>query len=226
MHTNETILYNILPFWDKLSEDERETILDSSIHRRFKMGAVVHRRDMGGQGAILLNKGAIRAYLISEEEKEVTLFRIREGECCALTASCLLDSIQFDIFIEISEASEAVIIPTPALDHIMRNNRHVGFYMYRQITEGFSDVMWILQQILFMGADRRLAAFLWEETVSRGEDTLMTTHDEIARSVGSVREVVTKTLRYFADEGALALGRGKIYIMDREKLRKHLQNSL
>lgn len=222
MNINETIFYDTFPFWDKLSDDERATILESCLKKNIEKGSVVHRSDMGCQGAILLKKGTFRVYIISDEGREVTLFRIREGECCVLSASCLLDSIQFDIFIEAAEETEAIVIPTSILNHIMKTNPYVGLYMYQQATERFSDVMWTMQQILFMGVDKRVAIYLWDETISRGEEVLKTTHDEIARNIGSAREVVTKTLKYFADEDVVALGRGKIYILDKEKLRKFL----
>ena len=78
--------------------------------------------------------------------------------------------------------------------------------------------MWTMQQILFMGIDRRVAIFLWDEMLRNGP-VIPLTHDEIARCIGSAREVVTKVLRYFSQEGIVSLSRGKVTIIDREKLR-------
>ena len=219
---NEMIFSSVFPFWDKLDDDDKTAIKDGHITKNFEKGSVVHRSDMGCQGAILIQKGAFRVYIISEEGREVTLFRIREGECCVLSASCLLDSIQFDIFIETSEKTEAVVIPTTILNHIMEENPYVGLYMYQQATERFSEVMWTMQQILFMAIDKRVAIYLWDESISRGLTTIKTTHDEIARNIGSAREVVTKVLNYFAEEGVVTLGRGRIEIADKEKLKTYL----
>ena len=219
---NEMIFSSVFPFWDKLDDDDKTAIKDGHITKTFEKGSVVHRSDMGCQGAILIQKGAFRVYIISEEGREVTLFRIREGECCVLSASCLLDSIQFDIFIETAEKTEAVVIPTTILNHIMEENPYVGLYMYQQATERFSEVMWTMQQILFMAIDKRVAIYLWDESISRGLTTIKTTHDEIARNIGSAREVVTKVLNYFAEEGVVTLGRGRIEIADKEKLKTYL----
>lgn len=219
---NEMIFSSVFPFWDKLDDDDKTAIKDGHITKTFEKGSVVHRSDMGCQGAILIQKGAFRVYIISEEGREVTLFRIREGECCVLSASCLLDSIQFDIFIETAEKTEAVVIPTTILNHIMEENPYVGLYMYQQATERFSEVMWTMQQILFMAIDKRVAIYLWDESISRGLITIKTTHDEIARNIGSAREVVTKVLNYFAEEGVVTLGRGRIEISDKEKLKTYL----
>jgi len=219
---NEMIFSSVFPFWDKLDDDDKTAIKDGHITKTFEKGSVVHRSDMGCQGAILIQKGAFRVYIISEEGREVTLFRIREGECCVLSASCLLDSIQFDIFIETAEKTEAVVIPTTILNHIMEESPYVGLYMYQQATERFSEVMWTMQQILFMAIDKRVAIYLWDESISRGLTTIKTTHDEIARNIGSAREVVTKVLNYFAEEGVVTLGRGRIEITDKEKLKTYL----
>ncbi len=219
---NENIFSSVFPFWDKLDNDEKAAIMNGYITRNFEKGSVVHRSDMGCQGAILIQKGAFRVYIISEEGREVTLFRIREGECCVLSASCLLDSIQFDIFIETAEQTEALVIPTTILNHIMEENPYVGLYMYQQATERFSEVMWTMQQILFMAIDKRVAIYLWDESISRGQITIKTTHDEIARNIGSAREVVTKVLNYFAEEGVVTLGRGRIEIEDKNKLKTYL----
>lgn len=152
----------------------------------------------------------------------MTLFRIHAGESCVLSASCLLDSIQFDILIEAAEEAQTIIIPVSILHPIMENNPYVGLYMYKQATERFSDVMWMMQQILFMGADRRVAVFLWDEMVRRGQPVLHMTHDEIARNIGSAREVVSKVMKYLSEEGSVTLKRGSVEIRDKEKLKKHL----
>ena len=182
-------------------------------------GETVHRSEERCKGAMTVLKGQLRVYIVSEEGREVTLFRVREGEICVLSASCLMDAIVFDVIIEAVEETESLVIPVQCLHPLMEGNPYVGMELYRTAAERFSDVMWTMQQILFMGADRRVAAFLWDEYVRGGEEISMT-HDEVARYIGSAREVVTKVLRYLSEEGAVALGRGKIRITDREKLRK------
>lgn len=87
-------------------------------------------------------------------------------------------------------------------------------------TTRFSDVMWAMQQILFMGVDKRLAIFLWDETAKTGSNSIKMTHEQIARYMGSAREVVSRMLKYFAGEGIVALSRGEIRVMDKEKLSK------
>ena len=210
------------PFWGRLSGGEKERILRSAAEARYEKGAMIQRSDLECKGAILVLSGVLRVYLVSDEGPDVTLFRIHAGETCVLSASCLLDSIQFDILIEAAETARTIVIPANVLRPIMDSNPYVGLYLYKQTAERFSDVMWMLQQILFLGADRRVAIFLWDEMARRDQPVLHMTHDEIARNIGSAREVVSKVLKYLSEEGAVALKRGRVEIRDKEKLRKYL----
>jgi len=218
----EQILSDAYPFWGRLSDEEKTNILRGCVTVSYEKGMQVHRSDMGCKGAVLVLAGVLRVYIVSDEGREVTLFRIHEGESCVLSASCLLDAIQFDVLIEAAEAVQSLVIPVSVLHPIMENNPYVGYYLYKQVTERFSDVMWMMQQILFMGADRRVAIFLWDELVRAGRPVLSMTHDEIARNIGSAREVVSKVMKYMAEEGIVSLRRGRVEILDKGKLQKLL----
>ncbi len=218
----EQILSNAYPFWGRLSDEEKTNILRGCVTVSYEKGMQVHRSDIGCKGAVLVLAGVLRVYIVSDEGREVTLFRIHEGESCVLSASCLLDAIQFDVLIEAAEAVQSLVIPVSVLHPIMENNPYVGYYLYKQVTERFSDVMWMMQQILFMGADRRVAIFLWDELVRAGRPVLSMTHDEIARNIGSAREVVSKVMKYMAEEGIVSLRRGRVEILDKGKLQKLL----
>lgn len=80
--------------------------------------------------------------------------------------------------------------------------------------------MWAMQQILFMSMDKRLAVFLWDEISKTEDDTVHLTHEQVARDVGSAREVVSRMLKYFTSEGIVELSRGGIKVIDKKKLRK------
>ena len=219
----EAVFSAAYPFWERLSREEREQILRGYTLVSYDRGRQIHRSDTDCKGAILVLSGLLRVYILSDGGREVTLFRIHAGENCVLSASCLLDSIQFDVLIEAAEAVRAAVIPVSVLRPIMENNPYVGLYLYKQATERFSDVMWMMQQILFMGADRRVAIFLWDEMARRNQTVLPMTHDEIARNIGSAREVVSKVMKYLSEEGAVVLKRGAVEIVDKEALKKYLQ---
>lgn len=215
-------LENIVPFWDKLSEKERAEIVGATREEFFQKGYLINRTDTQCKGAMFLRKGQIRVFIISDDGREITLYRLSEGDFCVLSASCLLDSIVFEVIIEAVEDTEILLIPSNVLMHIKEKNPWVDAFLHKTATERFSDVMWTMQQILFLGADKRVAIFLWDEVIRNNTSVLWFTHEEIAKMIGSAREVVSKTLKYFSEEKILSLGRGKIEILDKDRLRKYL----
>lgn len=139
-----------------------------------------------------------------------------------LSAAGLMDAIVFDVMIDAVEDSEVLMIPVAVLETVMKRHSEVEAYLYKTATERFADVIWIMQQILFMSVDRRVAQFIWDETLRADSLTITITHEEIARCIGSAREVVTKVLKYFQSEGVVVLSRGKIAVNSREQLKKYL----
>jgi len=213
---------NIFPFWEQLNNKEQDIVSASVLSQKMKKGDILHRGCGECSGIVHVAKGQLRVYIVSEEGREVTLYRLHEGELCVLSASCLMDAIVFDVLIEAVQDSELVVLPSPALHDIMETNPMVELALYKRVVENFSDVMWTMQQILFMGVDQRVAHFLWDEMAKTGDTTIRLTHEEVARFIGSAREVVTKVLKYFVEEDVVSLSRGKIEIIDKAKLRKYL----
>ena len=212
----------IFPFWEQLNSEEQNMISASVLPQKMKKGDILHRGCGECSGIVHVAKGQLRVYIVSEEGREVTLYRLHQGELCVLSASCLMDAIVFDVMIEAVQETELVVLPSPALSAIMDRNPMVELSLYKRVVENFSEVMWTMQQILFMGADKRVAHFLWDEMAKTGDMIIRLTHEEVARFIGSAREVVTKVLKYFVEEEVVSLSRGKIEIIDKAKLRKYL----
>ena len=220
---NETELTELFekafPFWERLTDWDRNTFIHSSQKVKFSKGATVHD---GGEctGVILIKSGVLRLYLLSDEGKEVTLYRLFPGEMCIFSASCVLDSITFDVFIDAEEDSECVVVGGCAYEGVWQKSDAVKIFTYETALSRFSDVMWVMQQILFMSMDKRLAIFLLDETSKNGSDTVKLTHEQIAKYMGSAREVVTRMLKYFVSEGLISASRSEgIKIIDKKRLR-------
>lgn len=212
----------VFPFWEQLNSEEQNMVSSSVLPQKMKKGDILHRGCGECSGIVHVAKGQLRVYIVSEEGREVTLYRLHQGELCVLSASCLMDAIVFDVMIEAVQETELVVLPSPALSAIMDSNPMVELSLYKRVVENFSEVMWTMQQILFMGADKRVAHFLWDEMAKTGDMIIRLTHEEVARFIGSAREVVTKVLKYFVEEEVVSLSRGKIEIIDKAKLRKYL----
>jgi len=211
---------NTFPFWSRMSELDRETFLRSSYQIQFKKGTNIHD---GNEctGVILVKTGSLRLYLLSEDGKEITLRRIFAGEICTLSASCVFSTIAFDIFVDSEENSECVVIGGCAYEDLARRLPEVKIFTYENALGIFSDIMWVMQQILFMSMDKRLAIFLLDETAKTGRDTVKLTHEQIAKYMGSAREVVSRMLKYFSSEGIVSSSRSEgIRILDRKRLRE------
>lgn len=214
------ILAKRYPFWDKLTPRDQAFLAENTRVASYPKGASVHRGDGDCLGVILVKKGVLRTYMLSEEGREITLYRLFEGDMCLLSASCILRSITFEVHIDAEEASEVVITSPSAFAELAKNNIYVESFSHSLTGERFSDVMWAMQQILFMSFDRRLAIFLIDELAKTGGDTVKLTHEQVAKYMGSAREVVTRMLRYFSEEGVVSLSRGGIRVTDRKKLHR------
>ena len=207
------------PFWGNMTERDRETFLRSSQHVQFKKGTNIHD---GNEctGVILIKSGSLRLYLLSEDGKEVTLYRLFPGDLCVLSASCVLKNITFDVFVDSEENSDCVVVGGCALEDLCRRMNEAKVFVLETALSRFSDVMWVMQQILFMSMDKRLSIFLLDETAQNGTDTVKLTHDQIAKYMGSAREVVSRMLKYFASEGLISSSRSDgIKILDKKRLR-------
>lgn len=207
------------PFWHKISDNDKETFLRSSQYVRFKKGTNIHD---GNEctGVILIKSGSLRLYILSEEGKEITLYRLFPGDMCILSASCVLSTITFDVFIDCEENSECVVIGGCAYEDLSVRVPEVKIFTLETALSRFSDVMWVMQQIMFMSMDKRLAIFLLDEIAKTGSDTVKLTHEQIARYMGSAREVVSRMLKYFASEGMIVSARSEgIRVIDKKKLR-------
>lgn len=207
------------PFWEGLSQWDKNTFLHSSQAVTFKRGTTVHD---GGEctGVILIKSGCLRVYMLSDEGKEITLYRLFPGEMCILSASCVLDNLTFDVLIDAEEDSECVVVGGCAYEGVWQRSDAVKIFTYESALSRFSDVMWVMQQIIFMSMDKRLAIFLLDEVSKTGGDTVKLTHEQIAKYMGSAREVVSRMLKYFASEGLISASRSEgIKILDKKRLR-------
>ena len=208
------------PFWNVLTEADKNSLLHASQQVCFKKGANVHD---GNEctGVILVISGSLRLYMLSEDGKEVTLCRLFSGDTCILSASCVLNALTFDIYIDAEEETRCVIVGGCAYEEISRRVPEVKIYTLESALSRFSDIMWVMQQILFMSMDKRLAIFLLDEIAKTGSDTIKLTHEQIAKYMGSAREVVSRMLKYFTSEGILSASRSDgIRILDKGRLRE------
>ena len=213
-------LADYLPFYPKLSHQQQRQLLDSVEPMEAKAGTVVHNGSLDCLGLLIIRAGQLRVYTLSSEGREVTLYRLFDHDICLFSASCVMPDIQFEVIIEAEKDTKMWVIPSCLFKQLMEQSAPVANYVNQLMSSRFSDVMWLMEQIMWKSFDTRLAGFLLEESVLEGTPSLKITHERIAGHLGTAREVVTRMLRYFQSEGMVRLSRGEITITDENALRK------
>ena len=208
------------PIWNKLTPAHQQRLKDSAEFLKFKGGTVIHNGSMDCLGLLLIRSGQLRVYTLSSEGREITLYRLFEHDICLFSASCVMPNIQFEVIIEAEKDSEMWVLPSCLFKDLMDESAVVANYANQLISSRFSEVMWLMEQIMWKSFDKRLASFLLEESILENSKLLKITHEKIANHMGTAREVVTRMLRYFQSEGMVKLNRGTVEILDRDSLEK------
>lgn len=207
----------LLPVWDKLDEKQQDLLINTSSVHKFHKGNLLHSGSADCMGLFLVLSGQLRAlpYPPMGGSYPVPSF---ERDICLFSASCIMNSIQFDISIAAEKDTEVLVIPSDVYKSIMETSAPLANYTNEVMASRFSDVMWLIDQVMWKSFDKRLADFLLNESNIEGSDTLKITHEEIGHHLGSPREVVTRMLKYFVNEGLVSLSRGTVRITDKKKL--------
>ena len=206
------------PIWNKLTAEHQQRLRSVTDLQKIPAGTVVHDGSPECKGMVLVKSGQLRAYLLSDEGREVTICRFFEMDICLFSASCVMPNMMFDVFIEAEKDTEIWVIPACLYQNLMDESLPLSNYSHALITNHFSEVMWLMEQIMWKSFDKRLAGFLVEEARIEDTDALKITHEKIAAHLGTAREVVTRMLRYFQSDGMVKLTRGSIEITDEDKL--------
>lgn len=206
------------PVWNQLTDSQRDKISAAVFQRSVEKGTVIHNGNMNCTGLLLIQSGQLRAYILSDEGQEITLYRLFDRDICLLSASCIIQSIQFDITIKAEKNTELWIIPADVYKEIMAESAPAANDINQIMDSRFSEVMWLIEQIMWKSFDQRLSKFLLEECVLEGTSTLKITHENIANHLGTAREVVTRMLHYFQNEGMVKLTRETVEILDADSL--------
>lgn len=215
---------SVFPVWKKLNEIQQKQILGSLITKKVKKGMLIQGGNMNCTGLLLIRSGQLRAYILSDEGREITIYRLFDMDMCLFSASCMLNSIQFEVTIEAEKDTDLWMIPAEVYKSIMEESIAVANYTNELMASRFSDVMWLMEQVMWKSLDKRVAAFLLEESSIEETNELKITHETIANHLGTHREVITRMLRYFQSEGMVKLSRGTVIILEKQKLEK-LQNA-
>lgn len=206
------------PVYHKLSPEDQQLLSQRAVHRTVSGGTLLHNGGMDCLGLLVIESGQLRVYITSDGGREITLYRLFDRDICLLSASCVMRSIRFDMMIAAEKDTRLWVIPPQDYKSLMERYAAVANYSNELMSSRFTDVMWLLEQIMWKSVDKRLAGFLLEESALEGSNILKLTHEQIANHMGTAREVVTRMLKYFQTEELVTLTRGTIEITDPQKL--------
>lgn len=220
MQEKEGFFKETLSFYKELSIEQQKNVLAVSCESQYRKGETLYAGSDDCSGLFLIKKGQVRVFIISEAGKEITLYRLFERDVCIFSASCMMRNINFKIFVETEKDTEVYLIPTMSFKKLSEEELAVSNFSNQLLASRFSDVMWVMEQVLFMSFDKRLAMFLLEQAAIEESDTFQMTQEMMARHLGSAREVISRMLKYFSEEGMVEVRRGEVSILNRAKLEK------
>lgn len=199
------ILDSALPFFGRLAEFDKEYL-------RRAMRTVRVKKKGSVEGVFTVLSGEVRIYYITDSGTEITLMRLSRGGVSCAVCEAAANAIGTELFAEAERDSELAVIPDSAFTPLCQRSTDAKIFALENGALPLSASLTIIERMLTMSAEKRVALFLSEEHKRLASLTLRTTHENIAKSIGSAREVVSRTLEVFAKRGIISLSRGRITI--------------
>jgi len=215
---------NYFPIWNQLTPEHQRILSQAATLHHAKKGTIIHNGSIECTGLLLVKTGQLRAYSLSDEGREITLYRLFDRDMCMLSATCMMNSLQVEIVFQAEKDTTLWIIPPDVYKQLMLESGPIAIYTSELMGTRFTEVMWLVDQIMWKSMDKRVAGFLLDEINIEGTRQLRITHENIANHLGTHREVITRMLRYFQSEGMVSLSRGGVEIIDEDKLQALTDN--
>ena len=216
----EELLRNAFPFWESLTEQQKTELCRNTLKSHCEKKTQLHFGGGECAGVQIIGSGRVRVFITSPGGGDITLFRLIGGDVSILSAACMLNGMDIELDMEMETDCTIYTIPKKVYRRLYDESVVVKDYTMEMISEKFSDIMWLLNQFLFSNVASRIAGALLEHRALEGGDELSLTHETVAKDAGTAREVVTRILKQFQSDGLVKLGRGKVIIVDPERLGK------
>ncbi|MDR1755036.1 MAG: Crp/Fnr family transcriptional regulator [Eubacterium sp.] len=215
----ESVLKTGLPFWEHLTKIEKYDLINNSIMQEYKSGALIHRcTDVNSPGIQIIRHGKARVFISSPDGKQLTLQRIGDYQLFVIGISCLLNETIFDVSLETETQCEVLLIPRVLCKKLFDSNVMAKSIAIDILVSSFAKTMRILEAIAFTSTRSRVANALIEQSFLSGSSVINVTHASIAADLGTTREVVTRILNQFKDDGLVTLQKQKIQIDKKQEL--------
>lgn len=206
-----------LPLLERADPELVREFREASFFARIPAGRDVFLEGDHVEAIALLISGVVRVYKISETGHELTLYRFGNGQSCILTANAILSQKTFPAVATVEQEAEAVMVPAEVFRRWVSRYDVWREFVFDLLSQRLASVMEIVDEVAFRRMDSRVADFLLDR--ARVQNPAQITHQEIASELGTSREVISRLLEDFSEQGLIRAGRGEIEVLDRDRLR-------
>lgn len=201
------------PVLRSLSAAEFERLLAEGALRRAPAGTVLFDESQPCTGFPFVLEGAVGVSKYGEGGREIQLYRVEAGDSCILSSSCLLGSVDYNAHGVALEDTTLFVLPAATFQRLLGASPAFRSYVFSLFAGRIADLMQTVDEVAFKRLDERLARLL----LRRGP-RIHATHQQLADELGSVREIVSRIIRGFAEQGLVRTGREQIEVLDRAGL--------
>ncbi|MBI4291431.1 MAG: Crp/Fnr family transcriptional regulator [Betaproteobacteria bacterium] len=208
-------ILHLYPAFGSMTAAALDRVLDEALVRTVPAGTVMFDESNPCQAFPMLIEGTISVSKVAANGRELQLYRVVPGESCLLTSSCLLGNVPYSARGTAESEVTVVALPPDLFNRLVAEYEPFRTYIFSLFAERISDLMQLVEAVAFHRLDQRLAALL----LGKGR-TIQTTHQQLAEELGSVREIVSRLLKSFAEQGLVALSRERIEVLNPQELRR------
>ncbi len=208
-------LRSLYSAFEALDDAQLDALLDECVIVNPKAGTILFDDRSPCEAMPLLVEGIVRVSKTGANGRELQLYRVVPGEACILTSSCLLGNVAYSARGVAETDLVAVALPQPVFQRLLSGHEPFRNYIFSLFAERIGELMQLVEAVAFQKLDQRLAALL----LGKGR-LIQVTHQALADELGSVREIVSRLLKSFAEQGIVSLGREQIEIVDPARLRR------
>lgn len=207
-------LYAVYPILQVIADDLRDAVLKNAKRLSIAKGHILFNEQQACKAFPFVLEGTVKVFKTSANGRELPLYRVTPGDACVVTAGCLLGNHPYHACGMTQTDCEFVVMPDQDFNLLLAN-KEFRQYVFALFSERMLELMQLIEEVAFRKLDQRLAGYL----VTHGP-VIRVSHQQLADELGSVREIISRVLKNFADAGALMLGRENIEILDHSFLHK------
>jgi CRP/FNR family transcriptional regulator len=209
------------PFFGEMSVAGKEKLLQSLQVMQLEKSLELLEEGALCQALLLVETGSVRVYKMSPAGREITLYHVEPGESCVLGTSCVVNDLKYPAHAVCAQNADALAVPATVFRQLYDSEASVRAFVMDLFSRRLADLMLLVEEVAFRRMDERLAVFLLEQgVVAPGlHKPIEMSHGEIASHLGTAREVVSRVLQQFVDDGLVSLERKKVAIVNVEELR-------